>query len=326
MDIWDKFKSKSGYHMNDDGTDSLGVDHSNFNIRDELKYQIDRVNNEQQQSMTSGQTPTPWSPQAAQASARTTSRFEKIQTPWSTGNETTPSVASSTVPIPQTTLQPVQTSTPQAQASALTNADTTLWSGGYNNYTLDNQKRQCNVSSGMQCAPQNGNYIANMTPISPDYSQLASLEFDGKNLIWLQNGQPVKYYPAMSGHEGFQGVQYTNVANDGPIPEGDYLLAQGSGQDYTENLWYKINRNMWPRPIRKNWTVTPAGWGHQRIPIQPLPNTNTFGRHSMYIHGGDNGFGSAGCIDLERGMPNFYNDWLEYNGTLPLEVKYPKGW
>jgi hypothetical protein len=103
MDIWDKFKSKSGYHMNDDGTDSLGVDHSNFNIRDELKYQIDRVNNEQQQSMTSGQTPTPWSPQAAQASARTTSRFEKIQTPWSTGNETMPSVASSTVPTPPTT-------------------------------------------------------------------------------------------------------------------------------------------------------------------------------------------------------------------------------
>jgi hypothetical protein len=83
MDIWKKYQSPSGYHMNDDGTDSLGVDHSNFNLRDELKYQIDRVNNEQQQSMTSGQTPTPWSPQAAQASARTTSRFEKIQTPWS---------------------------------------------------------------------------------------------------------------------------------------------------------------------------------------------------------------------------------------------------
>lgn len=46
----------------------------------------------------------------------------------------------------------------------------------------------------------------------------------------------------------------------------------------------------------------------------------------MYIHGGDNGFGSAGCIDLEKGMPNFYNDWLKHNETLPLKVKYKKGW
>ena len=121
MDIWDKFKSKSGYHMNDDGTDSLGVDHSNFNLRDELKYQIDRVNNEQQQSMTSGQTPTPWSPQAAQASARTTSRFEKIQTPWS--NEV------------QQAAQPSSTPTPWQN-----NQTVTPWAGGYDlsNYPQDN--------------------------------------------------------------------------------------------------------------------------------------------------------------------------------------------
>ncbi|MBP5353096.1 MAG: hypothetical protein J6Y91_04960 [Alphaproteobacteria bacterium] len=96
------------------------MDHSNFHIRDELKYQIDRVNNEQQQSMTSGQTPTPWSPQAAQASARTTSRFEKIQTPWSTGNETTPSVASSTVPTPQTTTSGQQLQMPAQSQQYIT--------------------------------------------------------------------------------------------------------------------------------------------------------------------------------------------------------------
>lgn len=46
----------------------------------------------------------------------------------------------------------------------------------------------------------------------------------------------------------------------------------------------------------------------------------------MYIHGGDNGYGSAGCIDLERNMPTFYNDFKNYDGEMPLNVKYPKGW
>ena len=180
------------------------------------------------------------------------------------------------------------------------------------------------IPSGKPLTSQEASYM--FTPTHPDYGQIGSLEFDGQNLVWLQNGQPVKYYPAQSGHNDYQSAKYTNVSNEGPIPEGDYQLNQGTGQDYEESLWYKINRNMWPRPIRKNWTVTPAGWGHQRIPIQPLPSTNTLGRHSMYVHGGDNGFGSAGCIDLERGMPNFYDDWLKYNGTLPLKVKYKKGW
>ena len=157
-------------------------------------------------------------------------------------------------------------------------------------------------------------------------TQPASLQFDGKNVVWLENGKPVKYYPAQSGHDEFQSAQYTNVANDGPIPEGNYMLNKGSGQDYEENLLYKINRNMWPRPIRKDWTNLPAAWGHQRIPLQPRQGTNTFGRDSMYVHGGDNGFGSAGCIDLERGMPDFYKDWQNYNNDLSLEVKYPKGW
>ena len=187
------------------------------------------------------------------------------------------------------------------------------------------------IPSGKPLTSQEAAYM--YTPTHPDYGQIGSLEFDGQNLVWLQNGQPVKYYQAQSGHNDFQSAKYTNVANDGPIPEGEYLLAQGTGQDYQESLLKKLNRwavhqnNKLLDYISINdWTATPAGWGHQRIPIQALPNTNTFGRHSMYVHGGDNGFGSSGCIDLERGMSDFYNDWLNYNGNLPLKVKYPKGW
>lgn len=45
----------------------------------------------------------------------------------------------------------------------------------------------------------------------------------------------------------------------------------------------------------------------------------------MYVHGGDR-FGSAGCIDLTSGNDSFYKDYKNYNGSLPLTVKYPKGW
>ena len=179
---------------------------------------------------------------------------------------------------------------------------------------------------GRMAAQQRVESRKNITPTHPDYTQPGSLVFDGQNLIWLENGKPVKYYPAQSGHDKFQSAQYTDIANDGPIPQGNYLLTRGSGQDYKENLLYKINRNLRPRPIRRNWTNTPAAWGHQRIPIQPHAGTNTFNRHSMYVHGGDNGFGSSGCIDLERGMPNFYQDWQAYDDDLPLKVKYPTGW
>ena len=191
------------------------------------------------------------------------------------------------------------------------------------NYTTDLQKQQCINSSGMQCAPQNSRDV-NITSMYPDYSQPASLEFDGQNLVWLQNSQPVKYYPAMSGQPDHQTAQDTNIPDTGPIPEGNYLLGQGTGEDYSN----KEEMSWWRKFILWNdnpWYENPVAWGKSRIPIQPLPNTNTFGRHSMYVHGG-NVPGSAGCIDLTYANDDFYNDFLKYNGNLSLKVKYPKGW
>ena len=73
------------------------------------------------------------------------------------------------------------------------------------------------------------------------------------------------------------------------------------------------------------WKTNSDAWGYSRIPIRALPETNTFGRHSMYVHGGITP-GSAGCIDLTGNMEDFYRDFLNYNGDLSLEVKYPKEW
>ena len=47
MDMFRKFKSIFGYENNDDEKnkiDSYGVDHSNFSLRDEIEYQMARVN------------------------------------------------------------------------------------------------------------------------------------------------------------------------------------------------------------------------------------------------------------------------------------------
>ena len=229
MDMYPKYKSPFGYQVGDNGIDSYGVNHSGFSLRDEIEYQTARDQRESQlMQMYNNQGITENYPQY------TTNFWGDSGNNYGFGSSNITSAISAhpamnTMPTP---LQPAQTQIPQAQASVLTNADTTLWSGGYSNYTLDNQKRQCNVSSGMQCAPQNGNYIANMTPMHPDYSQPASLEFDGKNLIWLQNGKPVKYYPAMSGKPDHQTARDTNIPDMGPIPEGRYILPINSGEHH----------------------------------------------------------------------------------------------
>ena len=55
-------------------------------------------------------------------------------------------------------------------------------------------------------------------------TQPSSLQFDGKKLSWLQNGYPIRTYQAQSGHNGYQSALYTNISNEGPIPEGFYWL------------------------------------------------------------------------------------------------------
>ncbi len=46
MNMYPRYKSKSGYYINNDGIDSYGVNHKNFTTRDELEYQFARVERE----------------------------------------------------------------------------------------------------------------------------------------------------------------------------------------------------------------------------------------------------------------------------------------
>ncbi len=366
MDIWDEIKKLTGYQSGNGGVDSYGVDHSGFSTRDELEYQSARLARENQlaegfakQGIAEENYPQYgtnfWggSPENNYGfgTSNIKQNIENVTNRLNNNTNNGQVFANSDYTVNTESLVGKPSSYFQNNSASNTlggNASGALNQNGsgnsinYDNYAMrqdleNNIKREQEraqqqslippsnnsqitpIPSGKPLTSQEASYM--FTPTHPDYGQIGSLEFDGQNLVWLQNGQPVKYYPAQSGHNDYQSAKYTNVSNEGPIPEGDYLLAQGSGQDYNNLSWRE--KNGLYNGIR--WFELPDGWGKSRIPIQPLPDTNTFGRHSMYVHGGAVP-GSAGCIDLTYRNDDFYNDWLKYNGNLPLKVKYPKGW
>ena len=124
----------------------------------------------------------------------------------------------------------------------------------------------------------------------------------------------------MSGDKYYQSAKYTEIPNHGPIPEGNWILKQGSGQSYNP-----YNKKWSDTYTMGDWINHPVSWGNSRIPIQPLEGTNTLGRNSMFIYGGDE-LSSAGCIDLAGGNDDFYKNFINYNGDMNLLVKYPIGW
>jgi hypothetical protein len=71
----------------------------------------------------------------------------------------------------------------------------------------------------------------------------------------------------------------------GPLPEGTYSI-DPTEIDYRDTI---IERLFWS-----------PGWGEGRVSLHPNPTTDLFGRDGFFLHGSrnGNGFGSAGCIDL----------------------------
>jgi len=62
-------------------------------------------------------------------------------------------------------------------------------------------------------------------------------------------------------------------------------------------------------------------WGNYRIPLRPADNTETYGRHSMYIHGSDE-LGSEGCIDLGNNMDQLAPYIKNSRQPVSVRVKY----
>ncbi len=144
---------------------------------------------------------------------------------------------------------------------------------------------------------------------------ILSLHFNGQ-VLQAQGAKKIVYLPAVSGRSIDGRFNYSHerqkVADQGPIPEGEYWIQPVELQ---ENTWYSL-RN--PR----------AAWGDYWITIHPYPNTETYKRGGFFIHGGSTP-GSAGCIDLSINMNRFVEtlaDELKGKGLcyIPLIVRYAK--
>lgn len=105
------------------------------------------------------------------------------------------------------------------------------------------------------------------------------LLFDGQKLMWYENGQKVKEWPAMSGKENFQSSKYTSIPNAGPIPEGKWHVRQENHQsaDFIDQALGFVGMGKW----RGGY----SSWGDDRIWLEPDKKTDTQGRTNLSIHG-----------------------------------------
>ena len=154
------------------------------------------------------------------------------------------------------------------------------------------------------------------------------MTFDGQNLgLYNKNGQFANL-DAMSGHSDYQSVQYQNIPNKGPIPEGTYYADQAQRQNINlsdagigtavgilNNIGIPINKGA--------WKGGPIAWGLRRVWLRPDKNTNTYGRDGFTIHGGWSK-GSAGCIDIPGQTKQLSNFLDNCQDSVPVYVKYPK--
>jgi len=193
------------------------------------------------------------------------------------------------------------------------------------------------MNDGLYEPPLNGGDIFETVSIPREYSLL----FDGKNISFIENGKIEKQWAAYSGldklvPDGVDGEKYINnpkyqnVKDAGPAPAGKYLLGvlqenlQGADDGgIKKRIGQKVD-NILPIFTPKMRYISHKGWGDYRMALRPQKGTDTFGRDSMYLHGGKDP-GSAGCIDLTDNISNLVDFLKSKNidfSTLPLEVKY----
>jgi hypothetical protein len=146
----------------------------------------------------------------------------------------------------------------------------------------------------------------------------ASLLFNGVVLVWLENGQAYRQWPATSGKKGYSGPEHQAERNVGPIPAGRYKARQGRMERWDE---VALIRKLLAIVKMGPFPSGPMAWGHHRIWLDPLPGTRTYGRSDFSIHGGWVP-GSHGCIDLTASMDSFIGEFIYYAKDIDLVVMY----
>jgi len=102
---------------------------------------------------------------------------------------------------------------------------------------------------------------------------------------------------------GRLGILDETLKDKGPIPKGQYNL--DPTQTYQLSWFDKL------RDLRD--------WGNFRAPLEPLEETNTYGRSGFYIHGGKRP-GSAGCIDCGS-YDDLFEQLQKQNNSIKVTVK-----
>lgn len=161
------------------------------------------------------------------------------------------------------------------------------------------------------------------------------IEFDGNDVYVRRNGTEFENFPAMAGKSGYQNRNSTSVSDLGPTPEGLYYADPKKLQERKSRLSrlkeaildtdmpladkaayvFEKGTYRWQDEKKK------PSWGNYRVPLEPAEDTETFGRHSMYIHGGDE-LGSAGCIDLGPNMDRLAPYIRSSRQPVRVRVKY----
>lgn len=161
------------------------------------------------------------------------------------------------------------------------------------------------------------------------------IEFDGNDVYVRRNGTEFESFPAMAGKPGYQNRSSMSVSDRGPTPEGLYYADPKKLQERKSRLSrlkeaildtdmpladkaayvFEKGTYRWQDEKKK------PSWGNYRVPLEPAEDTETFGRHSMYIHGGDE-LGSAGCIDLGPNMDRLAPYIRSSRQPVRVRVKY----
>ena len=174
-------------------------------------------------------------------------------------------------------------------------------------------------------------YVDDMEPRTPMPDP--ELEFDGNELYVKRNNVRQASWPAMAGQPGYQNRASTSVSDHGPTPEGLYYVNPDEVQERL-NLNDRLQRFIQNPKLslrnilsivypngKESWMRDEDKWGNYRIPLRPADNTETYGRHSMYIHGSDE-LGSEGCTDLGNNMDQLAPYIKNSRQPVSVRVKY----
>ncbi|CCG40686.1 L,D-transpeptidase family protein [Magnetospirillum molischianum] len=153
---------------------------------------------------------------------------------------------------------------------------------------------------------------------APDLHPLVTIEFDGKEFKAVENGKVIKNWPAVLGRPGYQGAEHQGDKDNGPLPEGEWVLRQDNYQkigprDAVLGVIKPGKHGAWPGSV--------PVWGTERVWLEPSKGTDTKGRDNFSVHGGWQP-GSAGCVDLTGKMGEFAGYFRNLGKDVTVRVRY----